>query len=608
MNLLRTTPRPCPSAPVALAVLCLVARAGLAADPPAISAAGAGATYSVSARSYLYAGQQIPGSAEKAPRGGWYATPTEDPAHTLLTDGLLDWDHSVRTQFWSRQDKAVEVLFDLGRVRWLASLEIVLSSASQAGNGIDQVTVHWGVAARPDEAWAGPLRFSRPATEQWDGALCFTPAAGAAPGAVLASPPIGARARFVRIVCESGQPLIAIGEMVLRGGDEAEPRETAGATPTAPSRARFKPAPAMPPVALGRLAPGYEWIGRDRVRGMYGYIADRQTPDLLDRIVAAGFNMMLVHVSGPAAMSAAGWPAEARAWAAVQQERRLRCVISWPYGSDERYGNTQFGAYHDGTAKAWTKTPCPLSREYWDRVVGDRAVVAAEAGLAGLVVDAEMYGADSTAYAGPCYCDRCWRSYVADCVDGGDVAAVPAAERAAWTARQVVSKDYQRWQEAKLVGILRDIRDRVRALRPDFLLGNLPSIEFLPGLARGFGTPERPALIFGEREYKGRDDNNWFNVSDLPNRVADLAKQGIPALFVSGLWVQPVIPADFPRLAVTLGAPYGGYWVWSTAGLRTGAQGDYAHHPDYTDDDYWQAFARAHAALTAALAALPPAP
>jgi hypothetical protein len=584
---------------VGLAVAGLAAALGGTADAAVVSGPGSGAAYTLSARSYLYAGQQVPGTGEKAERTGWFATPTADPECTLLTDGRLDWEHSARTHFWSQQDKVVEVIFDLGQPRALESLDVVLSSAVQAGNGIDRVTLHWGAAAHLDEAWAGALRFSRPASEGWEGALCFAPDAAAPPGAVLRSPRIGERARFIRIVCESRQPIMALGEVIIHEDDADHAATASPADRVAPLR--FKPAPPMPPVAVGRLSAAYDWIARERIRGIYGYVDDRQKPELLDQIEAASFNLMLVHVAGPVAMSAKGWAEETAAWGKVQKERGLRILVSWPYGSDERYGNTQFGAYHDGSAKLWTKTPCPLSREYWDKVIGDRAVAAAEAGLAGLVVDPEMYGADSTSYPGPCYCERCWQGYVAAHVEGLDAGTVPLAERAAWTERQVVSQDYQRWQEATVVEILRGVRGRVRAVRPDFLLGNLTAIEYLPGLARGLGTPEMPALIFGEREYKGRDEGGWFNVSGLPERVANLAKDGYPALFVSGLWIQPVVPPDFPRLAVTLGAPYAGYWVWSTAGFGPDAHGDYAHHPAYTDEDYWAAFKTTHTALTAAL-------
>ena len=341
-----------------------------------------------------------------------------------------------------------------------------------------------------------------------------------------------------------------IGEMVIHGNDAGS--VVAGRSPADP-QLRFKPVPPIPPATVGKLSPAYVWITREKIRGMYGYVGDWKNKSLLDKILASGFNTMLVHPMRPDIMSQAGWTEEAKAWATVQTERKLRVIISWPYGSDERYGNTQFGAYHDGTAKRWTRTPCPLSVEYWNKVIGDRALVAAQAGLTGLVVDPEMYGADSTGYAGPCYCDRCWSQYVNEQTEGVEAASVAASDRAAWTVRHVVSLDYRQWQEARVGETLRDVRVRVRDEHPDFLLGNLAGIEYsLPGLARGFGTPEMPALVFGEREYKGCDEGGWFNVSKLPERIANLREQ-YPAIYVTGLWPLYATPPDLPRLVDALG-------------------------------------------------------
>jgi hypothetical protein len=302
---------------------------------------------------------------------------------------------------------------------------------------------------------------------------------------------------------------------------------------------------------------------------------------------------MIVHTMGKSHREE-GWPTEVQEWVRVERERSLRVIVSWPFGSDERYGNTQFGAYQPGGATVWQRGPCPLSRGYWERVVGDRAVIAAQAGLTGLVVDMEMYAADSTRYPGPCYCDQCWGRFVAAYLEGVVAAAVALRERPAWIAANALAGDYARWQELEVMGILGAIRERVREANPRFLLGNLLDAESLAGLARGFGTPSMPALVFSELEYSG-------GIAGLPARLANLRSQGYPVCYIPGLWIKPVTPPRLPELVRTIGPGSGGFWIWSSAAFADNAGAEYAHAEGYSHDAYWQAFKEANAALTAAL-------
>lgn len=355
-----------------------------------------------------------------------------------------------------------------------------------------------------------------------------------------------------------------------------------------------KPVPQVEAVTMGELDRAYDWLRKERLRGLYGYVGQWKDTDLLDRTVAAGFNCMLVHTMSKA-HSEAGWPEEVGEWARVQAERNLRVIISWPFGSDERYGNTQFGAYQPGGAVTWQRGPCPLSREYWEKVVGDRAVIAAEAGLTGLVVDMEMYGADATRYPGPCYCDDCWARFVGDHLEGIAPDEIPIQDRPTWIAANGLARDYARYQELQVTAILTDIRERVRAVNPRFLLGNLLDPESLAGLARGFGTPTMPALVFSELEYNG-------GIAGTPGRVEQLRREGYPVWYVPGLWIRPVTPPMLPELVAAVAPATGGYWIWSTAAFSANPRGEYAHAPEFSHEDYWQAFRRANDALDAALA------
>lgn len=401
---------------------------------------------------------------------------------------------------------------------------------------------------------------------------------------VLARPGRSVRLGFVGAA--QSADVVQVGEI------EVWAKAVVGEVRTVPWRMK-KPVPRVKPVKTGKLSPAFNWIRKERLRALYGYVGQWKDEGLLDKVVAAGFNSMVVHTMG-ATHKEDAWPQEVDEWARVQKQRKLHILISWPFGSDERYGNTQFGAYQPGGSTRWTHTPCPLSKRYWDKVVGDRAAVAAQAGLTGMVVDMEMYGADSTRYAGPCYCDECFGRFVGEHLEGINMKDLDLTDRPAWIAGNGLSADYARWQELEVTEILHTIEQRVHTANPAFLLGNLLDPETLPGLARGFGTPTMPALIFSELEYPG-------NVAGTPGREALLRDAGYPALYVPGFWIQPVTPPQLPLLVKEVGPVSAGYWIWSSAAFMENASGDYAHAKGYTHEDYWKAFRATNDLLTETL-------
>jgi len=212
------------------------------------------------------------------------------------------------------------------------------------------------------------------------------------------------------------------------------------------------------------------------------------------------------------------------------------------------------------------------------------------------VVDMEMYGADSTRYPGPCYCDTCWGRFVSEHLEGVSSQDVALLDRPDWVSANGLTGDYARWQELKVMGILQGIRERVREVAPGFLLGNLLDPESLPGLARGFGTPSMPALVFSELEYNG-------SIAGTHGRLEQLRNRGYPVWYVPGLWIQPVTPPQLPELVAAVGPSSGGFWIWSSAAFSADAGGPYSHAQGYTHDDYWQAFRLANDRLSEALQA-----
>ena len=416
---------------------------------------------------------------------------------------------------------------------------------------------------------------------------------GEKPAAVypIISAPLDRPARTVRLqlqgVAQSAD-LMQIAEI------EVWAKPLTGPVAAQPMRVKLA-VPPIAPVALGKVSPALDWITKQRLRGLYTYVGRSGEDNVFKRAVDAGYNTLIVHTMGKW-HSEAGWPEEAARWVEVQKRYGFHVIISWPFGSDERYGNTQFGAYQPGGPTVWKKTPCPLSAEYWNRVVGDRAVVAAKLGLTGMLVDMEMYGADSTRYPGPCCADDCWQRFVEAHLEGVKPADVALADRPAWLEANNLLGDYKRWQELEVMAILRGIEQRVHAVNPDFLLGNLLDFESLPGLARGFGTPTMPALIFSETEYHG-------SLYRMAERIKRLPEQGFPALYVPGLWPQPILPEQLQKLIPEVAQQSAGFWVWSCLAYDDNAPGDYGHAKGHTAEEYWAATKNGNAALDEALKA-----
>jgi len=144
------------------------------------------------------------------------------------------------------------------------------------------------------------------------------------------------------------------------------------------------------------------------------------------------------------------------------------------------------------------------------------------------------------------------------------------------------------------MAILRGLEQRVHAVNPAFLLGNLLDFESLPGLARGFGTPTMPALIFSETEYSG-------SIRGLDARLRRLTQQGYPALYLVGLWPQPILSGQLTKLIPEVAQPSAGFWVWSRLVYDDDAPAGYGHAPGHPAEEYWAATKAGNEALDAAL-------
>jgi hypothetical protein len=92
-------------------------------------------------------------------------------------------------------------------------------------------------------------------------------------------------------------------------------------------------------------------------------------------------------------------------------------------------------------------TPCPLDEEFWNRYVLGRMTYLAEHasadGLAGAVLDPEMYGADHTSYGTVCYCPDCMREFFQAAGREAPNPLPPPGERAVWLRQNGLAQRFE---------------------------------------------------------------------------------------------------------------------------------------------------------------------
>jgi len=216
-----------------------------------------------------------------------------DPTGTALCDG--NHGGGVRSFSGWFSAKRVQVELTLPEPARLDRL-VVWSSGHRSGRSFLNCVKVW-LQAGAGAAWV-------PAGETWNPLL---------PGEVVAAeypvvtPPLNQEATAVRLelvgIAQSADYL-QVGEIELWG--QATGRPLSGK----PWRVK-RPVPAIAPVPAAPLDSAYDWLQRERLRGLYGYVGQWQDTALLDHAVAAGFNCLIVHTMGRTHRED-GWPAEAR--------------------------------------------------------------------------------------------------------------------------------------------------------------------------------------------------------------------------------------------------------------------------------------------------------
>ncbi|RJQ80858.1 MAG: hypothetical protein C4519_09500 [Desulfobacteraceae bacterium] len=216
---------------------------------------------------------------------------------------------------------------------------------------------------------------------------------------------------------------------------------------------------------------------------------------------------------------------------------------------------------------------CPLDRNFWEmhmsEIGGHIAQLSLKKGLSidGVLIDLEMYGTEKLPnnrrnYSDEtCYCDVCFSDYIAEKSLNSNIVAVDRRYRASFLKRNSLYEDYHDYIAGMLNNYARHYRAALHSINPQLFLGVYPYTTqpnwVIEGMARAFGTPENPVLLYAvDTYYKGGYKN-------IPERYEEkLEELGINGLYVPGYLFRKYSSSMINENIVKSLEKSDGYWLF----------------------------------------------
>jgi hypothetical protein len=192
-------------------------------------------------------------------------------------------------------------------------------------------------------------------------------------------------------------------------------------------------------------------------------------------------------------------------------------------------------------------------------------------------------------YTNACYCNHCFKDFCAG--KGIEAPELASAARAPWIEEHGWREEYRVQLQNRIESLASELREKVHAVAPGFLLGfyPTPSNWSLVGVARGFSTEEVPILLWATDTYGGggadRIPANWRE---------QYAGQGINARYIAGVLLRRYSARNLAANLYFSSQVCDGYWLFTTFTLnrpQSEHKGDY-YLASGTPQEYWDAIAR----------------
>jgi len=338
------------------------------------------------------------------------------------------------------------------------------------------------------------------------------------------------------------------------------------------------------------------WLETEKVRAAYHYgrppVAER-----MDRLQQAGINCLILKCGTERAMP----------WLVAARKRGMHAFLAFNFNIAAAKKGFRPAVLDRGEVEAYA---CPLDQRFWlehlTPAVMERVELSADPRyeVSGLWIDFELYSTvtGQRYYTRGCYCDHCFGEY---CRHAGVATPdVTPKDRKGWLKEQGHDVRYQPYLQTRIEALASDLRRKIHAVNPGFLLGFYPSPHnwSLVGVARGFATESVPILIWGTDTYGGggadRVPKDWRQ---------HYAKQGINARYIAGLLLRRYSARNLAANLYHTTQACDGYWLFTTYTL---SQPVAKHKGDYylafgEPKEYWGAIRTGNAEIAKGLAAGP---
>ena len=340
----------------------------------------------------------------------------------------------------------------------------------------------------------------------------------------------------------------------------------------------FAAPPDLTKTLAGRLRAGY--MGESNFK-------------LLAKMSQNGMNAAIPKFGGISVPVSESSTAMLRKWAEECNRLNLAFmpVFNWWGGNEGRWIN-EYNHVVTGSGKYLEKTPCPYTKDFWDRCITPRFVaisrVLGERQLAAICLDMEMYGAESVGYQDGCYCDVCFARYIQ--AKGRSGKLPPPADRGRIIKETNELDAYQAVQREAARTFAVACREAVHKVRPGLRFGVLHLDQNIPvqqGLALGFGTPNMPVICLTEKTYSNGYTPYVASVQE------SFRKMGASVDLLVGIWQSRFPSANIAEQLYHSAHDSYGYWIYT---METFEKPEYHPLPG-TPEEHWAAIQKANLEL-----------
>ena len=334
-------------------------------------------------------------------------------------------------------------------------------------------------------------------------------------------------------------------------------------------------------------ASSLEWVDHDKIRAAYFY--GHRSVDKAELLERQGFNTMILKCPVDKAMP----------WAKEAKRLGMKCFFACNFSVDARKAKLRRAVLADGFVERYA---CPIEERFWRDHLGKTVMDAVgrsmqpDVEITGLWIDFELYHEQRARYytTNACYCDHCFAEFLRS--QGRGAPRVAPAERQTWLRGQEVFDQYHPFLQSRVEALAAELRERIHAANPRFLLGFYPTPKnwSLIGVARGLSTEAMPIIVWATDTYGGGG----------PTRVPDdwresFAKQGIHARYCAGMLLRCYSATNLAAHLYLSSTKCDGYWLFTTYTLWTMPEkrGKVYYLASGTPEEYWAAIKEANDAL-----------